>query len=383
MISMDIVHFVENLERGGLERTVIDLIAAQREAGHRCAVICLFQAGMLAPELREQGVMVHVCGKRSGPDMQALLKARRFMADVPGAVLHTHNSMAHYYAVLASFGLPVARIINTRHSMGGRKGTTRQEWLYRRSMRATDHVVAVCEAERKRLQANGVHPRCELSTIPNGISLERFVPATAERRRALAESLGWQPDSRVIGTVGRLQPVKDQARLIRAFDRVRSEVPGAVLVIIGDGSLRPELEQLVEELGLGKRVRFLGDRSDVPQLLAGMELFALSSLSEGYSVALIEACAAALPIVATDVGGNHEIVRDGVNGKLVPAGDTSALANALLGMLADADGTQAMGKAGRDWALSEASFRTMSGRYQRLYAGAIPDDVVGNSPRAA
>lgn len=382
MIPMDIVHFVENLERGGLERTVIDLIAAQREAGHRCAVICLFQEGMLAAELREQGVVVQACGKRRGPDMQALLKARRFIADIPGAVLHTHNSMAHYYAVLATMGLPVARIINTRHSMGGRKGTTRQEWLYRRSMRSTDYVVAVCDAERKRLQANGVRPRCELSTIPNGISLERFMPATPERRRALAEGLGWHPDSRIIGTVGRLQPVKDQARLIRAFDRVHSEVPSAVLAIVGDGGLRPQLERLVEELGLQDCVRFLGDRGDVPQLLSGMELFALSSLSEGYSVALIEACAAALPIVATDVGGNHEIVRDGINGKLVAAGDTSALANALLDMLANADAMLAMGKAGRGWALSEASFRTMAGRYERLYAGAA-HGMIGKSPEAA
>lgn len=379
---MDIVHFVENLERGGLERTVIDLIAAQREAGHHCAVVCLFQEGMLAAELREQGVMIQACGKRRGPDMHALLKARRFMTGLPGAVLHTHNSMAHYYAVLATLGLPLARIINTRHSMGGRKGTTRQEWLYRRSMRCTDHVVAVCEAERKRLQASGVRPRRSLSTIPNGINLERFMPAVAERRRALAEGLGWQPDSRVIGTVGRLQSIKDQARLIHAFGHVRSKVPDVVLVIVGDGDLRPQLEQLVEELGLQESVRFLGDRGDVPQLLAGMELFVLSSLSEGYSVALIEACAAALPIVATDVGGNREIVRDGVNGKLLAAGDTSALADALLGMLAEVDGMLAMGKASRNWALSEASFRTMANRYERLYVSAA-HGMVGNPPEAA
>ena len=382
MIPMDIVHFVENLERGGLERTVIDLVAAQREAGHRCAVICLFQEGMLAAELREQGVMVHACDKRRGPDMHALLKARRVMAGIPDAVLHTHNSMAHYYAVLATFGLPVARVINTRHSMGGRKGTTRQEWLYRRSMHSTDHVVAVCEAERVRLRADGVRPRGGLSTIPNGISLDRFVTATAERQHALAESLGWRPDSRIIGTVGRLQPVKDQERLIRAFGRVRAVVPEAVLMVVGDGTLRPQLEQLVEDLALRESVRLLGDRSDVPQLLAGMELFALSSLSEGYSVALIEACAAGLPIVATDVGGNHEIVRSGVNGKLVAAGDTSALADALLDMLADPGGTQAMGKAGRDWALSEASFRTMAGRYERLYANAA-NAMIGNPREVA
>lgn len=369
MSRMDIVHLVENLERGGLERTVIDLIAAQREAGHRCAVVCLFQEGMLAAELRAQGVEVRACGKRRGPDVRALLEARRFIARTPGAVLHTHNSMAHYYAVLAASGLPVSRVINTRHSMGGGKGTARQEWLYRCSMRATDHVVAVCEAERARLQANGVQPRSTLSAIPNGISLERFAPVSMAQRRTLAEDLGWRSDRRIIGTVGRLQPIKDQARLIRAFGRVHSEMPDAALAIVGDGALRPQLEQVVEELGLRQSVRFLGDRSDVPQLLAGMELFALSSLSEGYSVALTEACAAGLPIVATDVGGNREIVRDGINGKLVAAGDTSALAGALLGMLADPGRALAMGRAGRDWALSEASFRTMAGRYERLYEG--------------
>ena len=382
MIPMDIVHFVENLERGGLERTVIDLIAAQREAGHRCAVVCLFQEGILAAELLGQGVEVHACGKHRGPDLHALLRARRFMAGVPGAVLHTHNSMAHYYAVLATLGLPIARVINTRHSMGGRKGTTRQEWLYRRSMRATDHVVAVCEAERKRLQADGVRPRSKLSTIPNGISLGRFSPRSVEQQRTLAESLGWHPDSRIIGTVGRLQPVKDQARLIRAFGHVRARVPEAVLLVVGDGVLRPDLERLVNELDLRESVRFLGDRNDVPGLLAGMEMFVMSSLSEGYSVALIEACAAALPIIATDVGGNHEIVRNGVNGRLVPAGDTSALADAMLEALSYADRMLAMGKAGREWALSEASFRIMAERYERLYTG-VACDLSSSAKEAA
>lgn len=370
---MDIVHFVENLERGGLERTVIDLISAQSEAGHRCSVICLFQEGKLAEELRAQGIMVQACGKRRGPDLRALLNARRFLARSPGAVLHTHNSMAHYYAVLAAWGLPIAQVVNTRHSMGGRKGTARQEWLYRRSMWSTDHVVTVCEAERERLQADGIRPRRALNAIPNGISLERFIPADATQRRAFAVEMGWRPESRVIGTVGRLQPVKDQERLIRAFSQVRQAVPDAVLAIVGDGVLKPRLGRLVEELGLQDSVRLLGDRGDVPRLLAGMELFALSSISEGYSIALIEACAAALPIVATDVGGNSEIVHVGVNGRLVPAGDTAALASALVEMLGDEGRSVEMGKAGREWALSEASFRTMALRYECLYAGTKPD----------
>jgi glycosyltransferase involved in cell wall biosynthesis len=165
-----------------------------------------------------------------------------------------------------------------------------------------------------------------------------------------------------------MQPVKDQANLIHAFARVRERVPEAVLLLIGDGTLRGELERLAGELGLMDAVRFLGDRSDVDRLLRGLDIFALSSLSEGYSVALLEACAAGLPIVATDVGGNREIVRDQNNGLLVPAADPDALAAALGRLLQAPELTSTMGRAGRKWVLAEGSLRTMAERYLRLYA---------------
>ena len=364
---MEIVHFVENLDRGGLERTVVDLIASQREAGHQCRVICLFKLGLLAKELLASGVRVDACGKRPGMDLHALRRARALIRQSPGAVLHTHNAMAHYYAVIASLGLPLKCRINTRHGMGGRVRSGRQEWLYRLSMRFTDYAVAVCEAARERFAAEGVRPRRGLLSVPNGIRLERFKPADTTGRQALATELGWPVGSRVIGTVGRLQPVKDHALLLRAFAKVRMQVPEAVLAIVGDGPLRGALEAQAEQAGLSDAVRFLGDRHDVPRLLTGMDVFALSSASEGYSIALLEACAAGLPIVATDVGGNRESVRDGVNGRLVPAADVAALATALIALLRGGDEAGRMGRAGQAWAQAEASFRTMAERYHGLY----------------
>ena len=369
MKGMEVIHFVENLERGGLERTVIDLIAAQRDAGHTCRVICLFEPGQLANELTGQGVEVTACHKRRGMDWAAVRRARALLRRHPGAVLHTHNATAHYHAVLAALGLPLARVINSRHSMGAKDPRSRKEWLYRRSMRLTDYVAGVCEAARECFADQGVRPRQSLLAVPNGIRLERFQVTDAARRAALAAELGWPADSRVIGTVGRLQPVKDQQALLRAFAQVRVNVPKAVLAVVGDGNLRAPLERLAGELELGDAVRFLGDRSDVPRLLTGMEVFALSSLSEGYSIALLEACAAALPIVATDVGGNREIVRDGRNGRLVAPGDPAGLAEALQAVLAAPEAAERMGQAGRDWVLAEGSFRTMALRYERLYAG--------------
>ncbi|QND81525.1 glycosyltransferase [Pseudoxanthomonas mexicana] len=364
---MEIVHVVENLDRGGLERTVVDLIASQRDAGHECRVICLFKLGLLARELLANGVRVDACGKRPGLDLRALRRARALIRQSPDAVIHTHNAMAHYYAVLASLGLPVKCRINTRHGMGGRARSGRQEWLYRQSLRGTDYAVAVCEAARQRFAADGMRPRRALLSVPNGIRLERFRPADDVARQSLVAELGLPTGSRIIGTVGRLQPVKDHALLLRAFAKVRVQVPEAALVIVGDGPLRAALEAQAEQAGLSDAVRFMGDRHDVPRLLTGMEVFALTSTSEGYSVALLEACASSLPIVATDVGGNREIVRHGINGRLVPSGDTAAIATALIALLRGGEQAAAMGRAGYAWAQAEASFRTMAERYHGLY----------------
>ena len=364
---MEIVHVVENLDRGGLERTVVDLIASQRDAGHECRVICLFKLGLLARELLASGVRVDACGKRPGLDLRALRRARALIRQSPDAVIHTHNAMAHYYAVLASLGLPVKCRINTRHGMGGRTRSGRQEWLYRQSLRGTDYAVAVCEAARQRFAADGMRPRRALLSVPNGIRLERFRPADDVARQSLVAELGLPTGSRIIGTVGRLQPVKDHALLLRAFAKVRVQVPEAALVIVGDGPLRAALEAQAEQAGLSDALRFMGDRHDVPRLLTGMEVFALTSTSEGYSVALLEACASSLPIVATDVGGNREIVRHGINGRLVPSGDTAAIATALIALLRGGEQAAAMGRAGYAWAQAEASVRTMAERYHGLY----------------
>jgi glycosyltransferase involved in cell wall biosynthesis len=367
---MNITHFVENLERGGLERVVIDLALAQRDAGHDCRVVCLFRQGALADELLSQGIPVLECDKQPGMDLRAVARARALLRGQRGGVLHTHNGMAHYYAALASVGLGLGRIVNTRHSMSSRDGALRREWFYRRSMRLTDHAVAVCEAARKRLAEEGVKPRCSLLSIPNGIHTERFAVADAASHRQLTDVLGLPADTLVVGTVGRLNRVKDQATLIRAFRRAREPLPGNVaLVLVGDGALRAELETTAEVEGIRPFVHFLGDRNDVGQLLRGFDMFALSSVTEGYSMALLEACASALPIITTDVGGNGEIVRDGVNGRLVPARDATALAAAMGDVLRlEPMQRMAMGARGRAWVLEEGSFSRMAERYARLYA---------------
>lgn len=367
MSGLDVTHFVENLERGGLERVVIELIRAQRERGHQCRVICLFHHGKLAGELREQGVDVQAIGKRAGFDLAAVGRARRLLQRHPRTVLHTHNGMSNYYAGLASWRLPLLRRVNTYHSMPPEQASGRAEWLYRTSLRHTDVLAAVSELARRRFEAQGVVTRGKMVTVPNGIQLERFAPVSAEHHVRLADELGAPREARLLGTVGRLHPAKDQANLIRAFTRVGQAHPLVRLVLIGDGALRDELKALAQTEGLADRIHFLGDRGDVPDLLRGLDLFVLSSRTEGYSMALLEACATALPIVATDVGGNSEIVRDGVNGRLVPAENPHALAEGMLDLLDTPERLASMGREGHDWVRGRGSFRAMADAYDALY----------------
>ena len=372
---MKITHFVENLNRGGLERVVINLVIAQRDAGHECRVICLHEAGSLAHELVDHGVPVDACNKRNGVDLRALAFARGVLRKHGVDILHSHNIIAHDYAALACRGLPLRQLINTRHGMGGPPLANAREWLYRRCLRRTDHVAAVCEAAKRNLIVQGGLPAEKMVVVPNGIHVERFTPASADARRRLAAMLGVAPTTRVIGCVGRLNWAKDIATLIRAFARLRSTEPDSVLVLIGDGSLRQELTDLAVAEGVAEQVRFLGDRSDVRELLQGLHVFAMSSVSEGYSIALLEASASALPIVATAVGGNAEIVRDGVSGRIVVPRDPAVFADALADVLGDLDRADTMGHAGREWALAHGTFAGMVDRYQALYEGRSLDGI--------
>ena len=371
---MNITHFVENLNRGGLERMVIDLAKEQHCEGHKVQVICLFERGALAWELDELGIPVMACHKHAGIDLMALGRARDGMARHRTEVLHTHNAVAHYQAVLASAGMGIRQVVNTRHGMGGQQlHGGRREWLFRRAMSATDAVVAVCEAARRDAVKRRIAPAAKTCVVPNGIVLDRFDLASDTMHERLARMIGVSPGTRIIGTVGRLNWAKDQASLIRAFRSVREAHLDAALVLIGDGELRETLRACAFDEGVAGCVHFLGDRNDVRELLQGMDLFVLSSITEGYSMALLEACATGLPIVATDVGGNAEIIADEATGRLVPACDPPALAEAMIGMLHESRRALSFGKAARAWVEAHGTLATMAARYRRLYLGDLRD----------
>lgn len=363
---MRITHVVENLNRGGLERVVIDLIEQQQLMGHACQVVCLFEPGKLAPEIQRLGVPLIACEKKTGFDIIALRKMRSAIIDHKAAVIHSHNAVAHYYAVLAAAFLG-GRRINTRHGMANHPFSWKREILYRMSMVFSDVAAVVCDRARENFLKYRILPKAKAVTIYNGIPVDRFVMRNAEARKKLLSATVWPEDSVVLGKVARLNPPKDHRMLLHSMALTHAAEPKARLVLIGDGPLRAELEALSQKLNLVDVVCFMGDRSDVASLLPGFDVFVMSSTTEGYSISLLEACASALPIVATDVGGNKEIIADGLNGYLVPAKLPEQFAEAVLRLIRAPAVRTEIGLRNRKFAEEVGSVRAMANRYEALY----------------
>jgi glycosyltransferase involved in cell wall biosynthesis len=372
---MRILHLVETLERGGLERIVVDLARAQQEAGHDVAVCCLFRAGTLAPELRAAGIDVISAGKRKGPDVRAVWRVRRALVAHRADVLHTHNYVANYYGALAVPIAAAARLVNTRHGMAFVRRERRRERLFRVSLLRTAVVTVVCESTRDYVIANRIVPRRLALVVPSGIRVDAFAHGSAVARTAARERLGVPAEAFVVGTVGRLVDDKDHALLIDAFARLTVLRPHARLVVVGDGERRGALATQIARLGVRTAVLLTGDRDDVPALLPAFDVFAMTSRNESYSIALLEAAAAGLPAVASDAGGNREIVQDGSTGLVVTDRTPEVFARAFEN-LADAPEVCArMGAQARRWVEEHGSVEAMARRYEAAYAGARDDDA--------
>jgi glycosyltransferase involved in cell wall biosynthesis len=348
---MRLVQFVNNLDMGGLERMVLDLAQCQHAEGHETAIYCLTHPGRLAADAERSGIKVHAFEKPGGPSPGIVLKiARQLRIDRPD-VLHSHNHLVHHYGVVAGklAGVPV--LVNTRHgservmssSPAGSFVSTipvdrRSDLIYRATLPFVDSVVLISEATRRfYVQHRGV-PASKARVILNGAHLEKFLGSPAHP--------GSSPPRVRFGTAARLVPVKDHYSLLRAFATVVREIPHAELAIAGDGPLRQELEAFTRKLNLTERVTFVGALPDTPKFLSELDIFVLSSLSEGMPISLLEAMAAGLPIVSTRAGGVDEVAIEGKNAFLAEPADVEGLAQAMIKMAKRRDLAE-MGALGR------------------------------------
>jgi glycosyltransferase involved in cell wall biosynthesis len=331
-------------------------------------VLCLDAVGALGERLLAEGVPVVCLGRRPGRDWRLAWRMARELRARRIDVVHAHQYTPFFYAALARcLSGGATRIILTEH---GRHYPDVVSPLRRAANRlALDHLAdavnACCGFSARALaRVDGFSGR-RIEVIENGIELDRYNPAPD--RSAVRLSLGLDPDRRYAITVARFHPVKDHTTLLRGFQQVAVARPDVDLLLAGEGPLRGELERLTHSLNLEGRVRFLGVRSDVPALLEAVDLFALTSVSEAASLTILEAMASRLPVVVTAVGGNPEIVRQGVEGLLVPRGDAQAVAGAIMRLLDDPRAAARMGEAGRARVEERYRLAQTIDNYWRLY----------------
>lgn len=352
-----------SMEVGGIE-TLICEFATRLNSNGFLSSICVFSGGgSLEKKLESEGVMVGCVEKKEGIDLTVIPRLRRFLREKGIRILHTHNYAAWLYGVLAARGIRGLRHIHTEHSNIKKK---RRGWVERLLIHFTDRIVCVSDdVKRSMIEHQGISSEY-LNVIYNGVDTNRFCP-NSFKRKLYKDELGIKHDALIIGIVARLAPVKDHSTLLKAFSKVSENIPEAILLIVGDGELKHTLIKQTSEIGLENNVYFLGERQDIPDLLNVMDIFVLSSLSEGHNMSLLEAMSTGLPVVATDVGGNSEVIVDGVTGFLVPSESPNILGEKIGTLLREEKLRLQMGKNGRKRAERYFNTNSMIKNYENIY----------------
>lgn len=368
--SLRRIFFVlDSLNIGGTETQAVELARRLDPARYDVTLACLRIKGPLLERLNGSHVKLmefHPKGGMNSPGgIYQLLRMAVFLRKGRFDVVHAHDLWANLLAVPAAWLARAPIIISSQRDLSHLEfyKTSRKRWL-RKVQRMSNLVVANAGSVRDALVAEeGFSPK-KIRVIYNGVDWERFSRAPRERERLFPG----MNEGRIVLLVGNMHTdVKGHPLLLDAAAEVIREFPKTRFVFAGDGALRKELEDKVDRLGLGQNVLFLGRRNDIPEILACCDIGVLPSKAEGLPNAVLEYLAAGLPTVASAVGGNAEIIRDGENGLLFPAENAGALAEKLLRLLRDPEFARRLGQAGQEHVRQNFSFDRMIEQVDRMY----------------
>jgi glycosyltransferase involved in cell wall biosynthesis len=356
-----ILYIIPTLDRSGAEKQLTLLATRLPRSEFEVEVCALTRGGPYERDLQAAGIPVTVLGKRLKVDPVAGWKLRRLLKNGRYDIVHTWLFAANWHGrALALFqGIPI--LIASERCADAWKGTL-ERTLDRVLAPRTDAIVVNSQAVRDFYSAQGIETS-KLVLIPNGIVPDE--PPAVDRAAVLRE-FDVPPDAMVLGFVGRLWPQKRVRDVIWATELLRNIKP-VFLLVIGDGPERDELLEFTKKIALTHRVRFLGERDDVGRLLSTMDILVMPSQFEGMPNAVMEAMNHGLAVVASDIAGNSELVRDGESGLLYPVGDTKALSVRLNRLLDDVDLRARMGRAGQQRVREQFSVESMVHGHISLY----------------
>jgi glycosyltransferase involved in cell wall biosynthesis len=367
-----LAYVVHSLDPGGTERLVVDMALAFSEE-FDVSVYCLDTVGAWATQLREQGVPVHCVWRQPGLDVSVPVQLARHFRRAGVDLIHAHQCTPWFYAALSRIGYSAPKLLFEEH---GRFYPESDSWLRRLVNRVvvgplTDRFVAVSRDVRRRLVRFEGLKAHSIDVIYNGVQEQHAV--TADERQSLRRELGFEDTDFVVGTVGRLDPIKNLSMFLQGFAAKADAVQQLKGLIVGGGPMASELAALSGSLGLDAKVKMTGFRSDARRLTACMDLFVLCSLSEGTSMALLESMAAGVPVVVTDVGGNPEIVEHGVSGLVIPSENVQALTEAIGDAVRNTGNSSDMALAGKRQFREKFSFDAMLDSYRLIYRELLPE----------
>jgi len=366
-----IAHVLYRLDVGGLENGLVNLVNNLPSTQFRHAIVCLSDYTEFSKRITNPDVALFAIRKPPGNSPRMHYRVWRLLRRLEPCLLHSRNLAALECQITAALAGVPARV-HSEHGrdMGDLDGRNRVDLGIRRAMRPLIHRTIALSRDLERYLLDTVRvDASRLHQIYNGVDTNRFRPA-AERPR-LPHAMFDRPDTIVIGTVGRMEPVKDPLNLARAFVRCAQSMPDLRdrlrLVMVGDGSLRAQVEATLNAAGLSGQAWLPGARGGIDEILRGLDIFVLPSLSEGISNTILEAMASGLPIVATRTGGNPELVQDGETGLLPSPGSDDALAQAVMRYVREPGLRASHGARARQVALERYSLGNMVSRYADIY----------------
>ncbi len=360
---LSVMFAVTSLTFGGAETLLTNLIQRMNQARFAPELCCIKRLGYLGEQLASL-IPTHAYGLRSKYDLRVLPwmtdLLRRRQADV---LVTVGAGDKMFWGRLAARRAQVPVIVSALHTTGWPDRVGRlNSWL----TPLNDAFVGVAQSHGRHLIEGERFPAEKVHVIPNGVDVDRFAPGKASER--LMNELGVSRDAKVIGIVARLDKVKNHEMFLRVAVNVQQCVPNAQFLIVGDGPMRSNLEDLARQLHLDDCVHFVGERADIPDILRMLDLFVLTSHIEANPVSILEAASTGLPVVATNVGSVSESVREGINGHLITPNDEESMSSRIVELLTHPQRARVMGAAGRAHVVANWSLDQMVNKYEELIA---------------
>ena len=370
---LSVVHVIFRLHIGGLENGLVNLINRLPEQEFNHAIICIDTFTDFRERIHNRNVQIFAINKAPGWDTGALVRIYKLLKSLKPDIVHTRN-LAALDALLPAFLAGVRYRIHGEHGrdVNDLDGTNRKLQILRKLHRplVTRYISLSLELHGYLMEKIGVSPE-RVTQIYNGVDSGIFCPSKDPVDRCEELDLYFGRGKFVIGTVGRLDSVKNQMYLVSAFQALLDKHPGLSktvrLAMVGDGPTMNSIERYLAKKGLNELVWLPGSRNDIPDVLRSFDIFVLPSLAEGISNTILEAMASGLPVVASDVGGNKELIVEGVTGQLVAANDPSALHDAIASYVHDDERRRKHGRSGRNRVLESFSIDRMVEQYRSVY----------------